>query len=78
MCIYRSIGPIDCENDLCHLAWLIRDNRHLLPAVYLATCSNGTTFQQLDSNAYNSCPVTIKKKVIPIIRIIINLKHWHL
>ena len=42
--------PMDCSD--CHLAWLIRDNRHLLAAVYKGTCSNGTTFQQLEPKGF--------------------------
>ena len=51
-------GPIDCETDPCHLAWLIRDNRQLLPAVFLANCANGTSFQDLNVDEYSIiCPV---------------------
>lgn len=45
------------HSDPCHLAWIIRDNRNLLPAVYLGQCSNGTTFEDLDPNGYNDCPI---------------------
>ena len=48
-------GPIDCSN--CHLAWLIRDNRNLLQASYKGTCSNGTTFENLNPNGFSNCPV---------------------
>lgn len=43
--------PFDCEDDPCHLSWLIVDNRHLLDvlnsrgSVY---CSNDTSFTSLD------------------------------
>ena len=50
-----SQDPFDCD---CHLAWLIRDNRELLP--YLddtGTCSNGTTFEDLDPNGFADCAV---------------------
>jgi len=30
---------------MCHLAWLIRDNRHMLHFVPNATCSNGVKFK---------------------------------
>ena len=50
-------GPIDCETDPCHLAWLIRDNRQLLPAVFLANCANGTSLQDLNANEFSSCQV---------------------
>ena len=46
--------PINCD---CHLAWLIRDNRHLLPGVIYGKCSNGTSFKDLDPNGFASCPV---------------------
>lgn len=46
------IDTIDCEKDVCHLAWLIRDNRHLLSAVSRGKCSNGTTFEKLDPEGF--------------------------
>ena len=49
------IVTFDCSD--CHLAWLIRDNRKLLPSVEQGTCSNGTTFDQLDPNGFAECPV---------------------
>jgi len=51
------IDPIDCVSDLCHLAWLIRYNRNLLPAVSDGFCSNGTRFEDLNQSAYANCPV---------------------
>ena len=56
LCKYPT-DPFDCSD--CHLVWLIRDNRHLLAAVYGATCSNGTVFKDLDPNGYADCPVII-------------------
>ena len=53
--VVKYADPIDCSD--CHLAWLIRDNRNLLPAVYLGQCSNGTTFEDLDPIGYNECPI---------------------
>ena len=60
------IDPIDCESDPCLLAWLIRDNRNLLPAVYLGQCSNGTVFEELDPNGYNDCPTLIATETTPV------------
>ena len=53
--------PIDCVSDVCHLAWIIRENRHLLKAVRDAQCSNGIPLidLQLPDN-YADCPVSIK------------------
>jgi hypothetical protein len=51
--------PFDCAADLCHLAWLIRDNRKLLKVIDGATCSNGTAFEQLDSDSFQNCPVKV-------------------
>ena len=53
------IGPIDCQYDPRHLNWLIRDNRHLLPAVYLATFANGTKLEDLDANGFTDCTVCL-------------------
>ena len=52
-----TTDPFDCSD--CHLTWLIRDNRRLLPAVYKGTCSNGTRFEDLNPNGYENCPVII-------------------
>ena len=49
--------PIDCENDPCHLAWIVRDNRILLNAIPGAQCSNGTSFMNL--NPSTLCSVNI-------------------
>jgi hypothetical protein len=57
---------IDCD-DLCHLAWIIRDNRHLLLAVDNdAPCSNGTWLSELSilPDDYYDCPAVIKKGLI--------------
>ena len=51
-----SLDPFDCERDPCHLAWLIRDNRDLLGRLSgNTTCSNGTTFEQLNPNEFDEC-----------------------
>lgn len=52
---FTTTDPIDCATDICHLAWLIRDNRHLMKAIS-GQCSNGTVFEDLMSNAYADCP----------------------
>ena len=54
ICIFTA-DPIDCATDICHLAWLIRDNRHLMKAIS-GQCSNGTVFEDLMSNDYADCP----------------------
>ena len=53
--IHIVSDPVDCESDPCHLSWLIRDNRHLLKAIYHGTCLNGTRFEDLNPNTI--CPV---------------------
>ena len=52
-----TTDPFDCGD--CHLAWLIRNNRRLLPAVAGGYCSNGTRFEALDPSGYANCPVII-------------------
>ena len=47
----------------CDVAWLIRDNRHLLPAVRNGYCGNSSLFptrpfQNLDPNFFAECPST--------------------
>lgn len=74
--IFCILDKFDCLEDPCHLAWLIRDRRHLLDQLkevnfeakenngsttyeeirLYPTCSNGTTFDQLDPRALVSCP----------------------
>ena len=54
------LDPIDCDIDSCHLAWLVRDSPRLMKCIYGAKCSNGNTFDQLDSDDYKSCPVFIR------------------
>ncbi|XP_057375774.1 uncharacterized protein LOC130696697 [Daphnia carinata] len=44
-------NPIVCDD--CHLGWLINEKRHLLTRVS-GTCANGTMFDQLDSQAYDT------------------------
>ena len=50
-------GSFDCVTEPCHLAWLIRDNRHLLQTVHNGRCLNGTRFEDLDTNTI--CPLTV-------------------
>ncbi|XP_032785282.2 uncharacterized protein LOC116922910 [Daphnia magna] len=44
-------NPIVCDD--CHLGWLINEKRYLLTRVS-GTCANGTSFDQLDSQAYDT------------------------
>lgn len=51
---YFIQDSVDCD---CGVAWLIRDNRHLLKSVE-GTCLNNsisTKFQDLDWNNYTNC-----------------------
>ena len=66
---------INCEEDLCHLAWLIRDNPNLL--VYLRatcdcmdllpSCTNGTLLSKLNPNGFKHCPIEILGRLISVI-----------
>ena len=49
------IDPIVCD---CNIAWLIRDNRHLLPSILGGTCSNFTPFEDLNPGEYLDCDLT--------------------
>ena len=64
--VYAAVlDPIDCVTDICHLAWLIRDNRHLLYVVGDATqCSNGTVFRDLRLNKGDCLSTTPSAEVI--------------
>lgn len=57
-----TADPIDCESDICHLAWIIRDHRHLLKALFDgAYCLNGTELKDLilkDGECFNSTTVS--------------------
>ena len=49
------IDLVECAD--CGLAWIIRDNRHLLKSVQ-GTCnknSSATPFQELDEHDYDQC-----------------------
>ena len=45
---FYFLDPIDCVEDPCHLAWLVRDNPILLNAVPDAQCANGTSLKSLN------------------------------
>ena len=45
---FYFLDPIDCVEDPCHLAWLVRDNPILLNAVPDAQCANGTSLKNLN------------------------------
>ena len=50
--------PFTCG---CDIAWLIRDNRHLLPAVHFGVCAYDSPFpyvdfEDLDPNSFSECP----------------------
>ena len=54
------IDPIDCSRDLCHLAWIVRDNPHfIIKAAKDAKCSNGVKFSQFRREEFANCPVYI-------------------
>ena len=53
--IISYIDPIDCESDICHLAWIIRDHRHLLDVVFGAKCANGTWLSALNPPSDDIC-----------------------
>ena len=44
------VDPIDCDNDPCHLSWIVRDYRELLKAV-----RNGKEFDELDPYDFLQC-----------------------
>ena len=51
--MYLFTDAIDCSS--CNMSWLIRGNRHLLNNVQGGSCSNGTAFSALKSQAYAHC-----------------------
>lgn len=60
--VYLIIDPFDCEKDLCHMAWLFRDNRKLLPAVHEGYCWMGDDrypFGLIAPGLFSECPVII-------------------
>jgi hypothetical protein len=62
-----NTDAFDCVNDPCHLAWLVRDNRNLLSTVQQGKCSNGSSFDQLDVNEFQNCPVSDEDQYLIII-----------
>ena len=47
---------IDCNSDdICHLAWIVRDNRHFLNFTTAPICSNGTELELLNLNEFEKC-----------------------
>ena len=52
--LLSTLDPFACG---CDMAWLIRDNRNLLPVVYGGTCndSNSTLFEDLNPGLFDSC-----------------------
>ena len=50
--VYIFTDPIVCDD--CHLRWLINEKRYLLTRVTDGMCANGTTFDQLDSQVYET------------------------
>lgn len=51
--IYNLADPIDCVEDPCHLAWLMRDDQ-LQKHVKGGRCSDGTNLADLDDI---ECPI---------------------
>jgi len=45
-------NTISCD---CSLAWLLRDNRDLLPLVRQGVCSGGLKFENIPSNVFTNC-----------------------
>ena len=52
---FAKLDPINCTDDPCHLAWLIRDNPNLLEYVKYGECSNGTRFEHLNPFGFEDC-----------------------
>ena len=52
------LDPFDCATDPCHLTWLLRDRRNLLPLVKNAICENGRPFWKIpgDDILFTFCP----------------------
>ena len=55
--LYNKTDSFDCNTDLCHLAWLLRDNCHLLDFnLKNARCDDGTYFTDMSRNLFAKCP----------------------
>lgn len=50
---FNFSDSIDCVTDICHLAWLIKYNQHLMKGISFGICSNGTAFEDLVLNDVN-------------------------
>ena len=56
----KKTDEIDCSRrNICKLAWLIRDWRHLVNDKIVGACSNGTSFTELLSSGFSHCPVEL-------------------
>ena len=51
-----KLDPIDCENDPCHLNWLIKNNRQLFNYVKSGYCNSSRRIQ-LEKLSTNQCQV---------------------
>lgn len=59
--------PFDCYSDPCHLAWLLRDNRHLLDRLLSGQCEDFTYLSKLPIEMFEECePVPITSTIIPV------------
>ena len=47
------IDPFECG---CGLAWLLRDNRHLMPAVSGGVCNGFIKFEDVSPDSFTNCP----------------------
>lgn len=56
--IIYSLDPFACLTDVCHLAWLLRDNRQFLQFIFNAKCDDsGQKFEDIDEGEFSDCPV---------------------
>ena len=65
---FSFIDPFDCS-DICHLAWLVRDQPGLMDNIFKLfppTCSNGTSFFYLDPLGFSDCEYDIQYKGLEI------------
>lgn len=55
------LDPFSCYTDVCHLAWLLRDNRHFLEVIDGARCEDrGIDFEDIDEGVFSECPASNK------------------
>lgn len=52
--------PFDCYSDPCHLAWLLRDNRHLLNHLLSGQCEDSTYLSNLPVEMFEGCEPIIQ------------------